>query len=160
MSALARTAGVAGVARRPAGGVRAAYRTERLALTLVVPGFAGSWGLPLMAAVLAGDLFAAEVRHGPWKTVLTRSCTRRHLFAGTLLAVALFALALLALQTLSSLAAGLLQTPVTYDVTVQSNRCYKAESPPSFVGQQTMRDANGRTVVNPLFTIYGCFNPL
>jgi len=160
VSALARTAGVAGVARRPAGGVRAAYRTERLALTLVVPGFAGSWGLPLMAAVLAGDLFAAEVRHGPWKTVLTRSCTRRHLFAGTLLAVALFALALLALQTLSSLAAGLLQTPVTYDVTVQSNRCYKAESPPSFVGQQTMRDANRRQLVNPLFVIYGCLDPL
>lgn len=51
-------------------------------------------------------------------------------------------------------------TPVTYDVSVQSNGCYKAESPPSFVGQQTMRDAAGRNVVNPLFTIYGCFNPL
>jgi len=52
------------------------------------------------------------------------------------------------------------QTPVTYDVTVQSNGCYKAESPPSFVGQQTMRDANGHQVVNPLFVIYGCLNPL
>jgi ABC-2 type transport system permease protein len=52
------------------------------------------------------------------------------------------------------------QTPVSYDLSVQSNGCFKAESPPSFVGQQTMRDANGRTVVNPLFTIYGCFNPL
>jgi hypothetical protein len=52
------------------------------------------------------------------------------------------------------------QTPVTYDVTVQSNGCYKAESPPSFVGQQTMRDADGRQVVNPLFVFYGCLNPL
>ena len=52
------------------------------------------------------------------------------------------------------------QTPVTYDVSVQSNGCYKAESPPSFVGQQTMKDAKGNSVVNPLFVIYGCFNPL
>ncbi len=52
------------------------------------------------------------------------------------------------------------QTPVTYDVSVQANGCYKAESPPSFVGQQTMRDAHGERVVNPLFVIYGCFNTL
>jgi hypothetical protein len=52
------------------------------------------------------------------------------------------------------------QTPVSYDVSVQSNGCYKAESPPQFVGQQTMRDAHGKSVVNPLFVIYGCVNPL
>ncbi len=52
------------------------------------------------------------------------------------------------------------QTPVTYEISMQSNGCYKAESPPSFVGNQTMRDAKGATVVNPLFVIYGCFNPL
>jgi hypothetical protein len=45
-------------------------------------------------------------------------------------------------------------------VTVQSNGCYKAQSPPSFVGQQTMRDADGHSVVNPLFVLYGCFNVL
>jgi ABC-2 type transport system permease protein len=78
------------------------------AVSLVVLGFAGSWGLPLMAGVLAGDLFASEDRHGTWKTVLTRSCTRRHLFVGKLLAVGLFALALLALLAASSLAAGVL----------------------------------------------------
>src|SRR5437868_5383054 len=52
------------------------------------------------------------------------------------------------------------QTPVTYDVTVQANGCWKAQSPPSFVGQQTMRDADGNKVVNPLFVMYGCLNPL
>jgi ABC-2 type transport system permease protein len=52
------------------------------------------------------------------------------------------------------------QTPVTYDVSLQADGCYKAESPPSFVGQQTMKDAAGKQVVNPLFVIYGCFNPL
>jgi ABC-2 type transport system permease protein len=49
-------------------------------------------------------------------------------------------------------------TPVTYDVSVKSNGCYKAESPPSFVGRETMVDARGHTVINPLFTIYGCFD--
>jgi ABC-2 type transport system permease protein len=52
------------------------------------------------------------------------------------------------------------QTPVTYDVSVQWDGCYKAQSPPAFIGQQTMRDAAGKQVVNPLYTIYGCFNPL
>jgi hypothetical protein len=52
------------------------------------------------------------------------------------------------------------QVPVVYDVSVQSDGCYKAESPPSFVGAQTMRDAHRQMVVNPLFTIYGCFNTL
>ena len=52
------------------------------------------------------------------------------------------------------------ETPVSYDVSLQWDGCYKAESPPSFVGQQTMKAAGGRQVVNPLFVIYGCFNPL
>jgi ABC-2 type transport system permease protein len=52
------------------------------------------------------------------------------------------------------------QTPVSYDVTVQSNGCYKAESPPAYVGQQTIRDVHGHTVTNPLFVVYGCFNTL
>jgi ABC-2 type transport system permease protein len=50
--------------------------------------------------------------------------------------------------------------PITYDVSVRSNGCYKAEAPPAFVGQQLMTDAAHRTVVNPLFTVYGCFDPL
>jgi len=49
-------------------------------------------------------------------------------------------------------------TPVSYDVSVQSDGCYKAQSPPAFIGQQLMRDAHGQDVVNPLYTIYGCFD--
>ncbi|MGA2011112.1 MAG: hypothetical protein ABSH51_11385 [Solirubrobacteraceae bacterium] len=52
------------------------------------------------------------------------------------------------------------QMPVTYELSVQADGCYKAGSPPAFVGQQTMLDARGATVVNPLYVIYGCFNPL
>jgi ABC-2 type transport system permease protein len=51
-------------------------------------------------------------------------------------------------------------TPVTYDVSVQADGCYKAQSPPAFIGQQLMRDAAGHSVVNPLYTIYGCFNTM
>jgi len=49
-------------------------------------------------------------------------------------------------------------TQVTYDVSVKSEGCYKAQAPPSFVGSQTMTDAGGHRVVNPLFAIYGCFD--
>jgi ABC-2 type transport system permease protein len=56
------------------------------AVSLVILGFAGSWGLPIIAGVLAGDLFSSEDRHGTWKTILTRSCTREDVFAGKLLA--------------------------------------------------------------------------
>jgi hypothetical protein len=49
-------------------------------------------------------------------------------------------------------------TPVTYDVSANSDGCYKATAPPSFVGQQTIRAPGGKNIVNPLFTFYGCFN--
>jgi hypothetical protein len=49
-------------------------------------------------------------------------------------------------------------TPVTYDMGVKSNGCYKAEAPPSFVGNQLMRAASGKQVTNPLYVIYGCFD--
>ena len=52
------------------------------------------------------------------------------------------------------------QTPVTYDVSVSSDGCYKAQSPPAFIGQQLMRDSAGHQVVNPLYTIYGCLDVL
>lgn len=77
------------------------------AISLVVLGFCGAWGFPLMAGVLVGDMFSAEDRYGTWKTVLTRSVTRRELFAGKVLAAGAFSVALLALVTISSLAAGL-----------------------------------------------------
>src|SRR6202030_114804 len=77
------------------------------ALSLVVLGFAANWGFPIIAGVLAGDLFASEDRHGTWKTILTRSCTRGEMFAGQLLAAAILAIALTLLLALSSLTAGI-----------------------------------------------------
>ena len=52
------------------------------------------------------------------------------------------------------------QTAVEYDVSVQYNGCYKAQSPPAFIGGPTMADGRGRHVTNPLFVVYGCFNIL
>ncbi|HTA35776.1 MAG TPA: ABC transporter permease, partial [Solirubrobacteraceae bacterium] len=49
-------------------------------------------------------------------------------------------------------------TPVTYDMSVKSEGCYKGQAPPSFVGQQTMTDVRHDSVVNPLYSIYGCFD--
>lgn len=78
------------------------------AVSLVILGFAGSWGFPIMAGVLAGDLFSSEDRHGTWKTILTRSATREDVFAGKLLAAGTFAVGLTLALGASSLAAGVL----------------------------------------------------
>lgn len=86
----------------------ALVHSSGFAVALVVLGFAGSWGLPLLAGVLAGDIFSSEDRYGTWKTVLTRSCSRTDLFIGKVLAAFTFALGLLGLTALSSLAAGMM----------------------------------------------------
>ena len=78
------------------------------AISLVILGFAGTWGVPLIAGLLGGDLFASEDRHGTWKTILTRSCTRTDLYAGKLLAAGALAIALTLLLALSSVIAGIL----------------------------------------------------
>jgi ABC-2 type transport system permease protein len=78
------------------------------AIPLVVLAFAGSWGLPVLAGVLAGDIFSAEDRYGTWKTILTRSSGRQELFVGKVLAAATFSVALIVLLAASSLVAGLL----------------------------------------------------
>jgi ABC-2 type transport system permease protein len=78
------------------------------AISLVVLGFAGSWGFPLIAGVLAGDMFASEDRYGTWKTILTRSSTRAETFAGKLLAAGSLTLVLTVVTAVSSLIAGLL----------------------------------------------------
>ncbi len=82
--------------------------TSGFAIPLVVLSFAGSWGFPVMAGVVAGDLLSAEDRYGTWKMILTRSCRRQDLFVGKALAAAAFSVGLLALLAASSLAAGLL----------------------------------------------------
>ena len=76
------------------------------ALSLFILAFAGSWVFPLIAGIVAGDLFSSEDRYGTWKLVLTRSCTRAQMFAGKLLAAATFSVGLVLITTASSVAAG------------------------------------------------------
>jgi ABC-2 type transport system permease protein len=76
------------------------------AISLVILGFAGNWGFPIIAGALAGDLFASEDRYGTWKTILTRSCSREDVFVGKVLAVGTVVAVLSALLAASSLIAG------------------------------------------------------
>ncbi len=77
------------------------------AVSLVVLTFAGQWGFPVVAGLVAGDVFSSEDRYSTWKLVLTRSCTRAEVFAGKCLAAGTVSVATVALVALSSLAAGL-----------------------------------------------------
>jgi len=52
------------------------------------------------------------------------------------------------------------QASVAYDVDVQSNGCYRAQAPPVVIGGKQLTTQDGRQVLNPLLTIYGCFNTL
>src|SRR5579863_2526436 len=76
------------------------------AISLVILGFAGNWGLPIIVGALAGDLFASEDRYGTWKTILTRSCSREDVFVGKVLAVGTIVAILTGLLAVASLVAG------------------------------------------------------
>jgi ABC-2 type transport system permease protein len=56
--------------------------------------------LPLLTAIVAGDIFASEDHHGTWKTILTRSVSRTSFFvAKTVAAVGFATVVLLVLGT-------------------------------------------------------------
>ncbi len=80
--------------------------TSGFAVPLVVLGFAGQWVLPVLVAIVAGDIFSAEDHFGTWKTVMTRSRTRGQLFVGKVAAALTYALATVLLLALASVAAG------------------------------------------------------
>src|SRR5262249_18460451 len=69
------------------------------AIPMVILGFGGQWFLPVITAVVAGDIFSAEDHFGTWKTILTRSRGRGELFAGKFLAALTFAVAMVILLT-------------------------------------------------------------
>ena len=50
--------------------------------SLVVLGFAGSWVLPLLTSVVAGDVFASEDRLGTWRHLLVAVRSPRRIFVG------------------------------------------------------------------------------
>jgi ABC-2 type transport system permease protein len=78
------------------------------AMPLLVLAFAAQWVLPLLAAVVAGDIFANEDQHGTWKTILTRSVSRGQIFWAKTLTALAFNLILLAVFAASTITASLL----------------------------------------------------
>jgi ABC-2 type transport system permease protein len=77
------------------------------ALPLVILGFAGTWGFPLLTSLVAGDIFSAEDAHHTWPAMLTRSRTRAQVFTGKVLASVVVAAVLLLLTAVTSVLAGI-----------------------------------------------------
>jgi ABC-2 type transport system permease protein len=81
-------------------------RDTGLAVPFVVLFFMSIWGLPLMTALVAGDIVASETHNGTLKTILTRSRERGEVFAGKALATATYTLTLVFSMGLVGLIAG------------------------------------------------------
>jgi ABC-2 type transport system permease protein len=75
---------------------------------LVMLGFAGTWALPLLTSVVAGDVFAAEDRLGTWRHLLVAVRSPRRIFAAKALASLSVILLLVAGLAFSSVVGGLL----------------------------------------------------
>jgi len=82
--------------------------TNGFSLALLILGFACQWVLPLLTAIVAGDIFASEDQHGTWKTVLTRSASRARLFWAKALTAAGFAVVMVVLLAASTIASSVL----------------------------------------------------
>lgn len=83
-------------------------RDSGLAVPLFLLGVAGQWLLPLLVAVVTGDLFGAEDRHRTWGTLLTRGCDRPAVFRAKVLAAAGWTALVVAVLAGASTLAGLL----------------------------------------------------
>ena len=82
-------------------------RDSGFAVALVVLSFAGNWGAPIIAGLVAGDMFSGEDRHNTWKTILTRSCSLGDLFIAKTLAAITVTCALVVVAGAASIIAGL-----------------------------------------------------
>jgi len=81
-------------------------RDTGLAVPFVVLFFMSIWGLPLITALVAGDIVASESHNGTLKTILTRSRQRGEVFAGKVLASITYTLAIVFAMGLVGLVAG------------------------------------------------------
>jgi ABC-2 type transport system permease protein len=87
-----------------------------LAIPLVLLLFGSVWMFPLITALVAGDIVAAEDRNDTLKGILTRSVERHQVFAGKTLATLTYAVAAIAVTGAVSLGAGILASgfnPIT-----------------------------------------------
>ncbi len=82
-------------------------KTTGFATPMTTLAFSAAWILPLLAAIVAGDVFSSEDNHGTLKTVLTRSISRNAVFTGKVLAALTWTVVAIATLALSALLAGL-----------------------------------------------------
>ena len=78
------------------------------ATPLAILVYASQWVLPLIAALLAGDVFSSEDQLGTLKTILTRSVGRTAVFWGKLAAVFSFTALAIAVVAVSATLAGVI----------------------------------------------------
>jgi ABC-2 type transport system permease protein len=81
-------------------------RESGLAIPLVALIFGAIWFFPLVTALVAGDIVAAEDGNGTLKTILTRSIDRQQLFAAKALAALTYAAVALVLYVAIGLVFG------------------------------------------------------
>jgi ABC-2 type transport system permease protein len=86
-----------------------ALRDTGLAIPFVVLFFMSIWGLPLVTALVAGDIVASESHNGTLKTILTRSRDRGQVFAGKVCATATYTIAALVAMVAVGLIAGVIE---------------------------------------------------
>jgi ABC-2 type transport system permease protein len=67
-------------------------RDSAFAIPLVLLIFGSIWFMPLITALVAGDIVAAEDGNGTLKTILTRSRTRGEIYTGKILAASTYAI--------------------------------------------------------------------
>jgi ABC-2 type transport system permease protein len=87
-----------------------------LAVPLVLLLFGSIWMFPLITALVAGDIVAAEDHNGTLKTILTRSVDRQRIFAGKTLAAMSYAILAIAITGTVAVGAGILASglhPIT-----------------------------------------------
>jgi ABC-2 type transport system permease protein len=104
--ALAVQSGAAGPNDVPLG---RELRSTGLAIPFVVLLFMSIWGLPLVTALVAGDIVASESHNRTLKTILTRSRDRGEVFAGKILAAATYTLVALVAMVIVGTIAGTIE---------------------------------------------------
>jgi ABC-2 type transport system permease protein len=93
-----------------------------LAIPLVLLLFGSVWLFPLITALVAGDIVAAEDRDRTLKTILTRSVERQQVFAGKALAAITYAIAAIAISGITALVAGIIASGYNPIVTLSGTR--------------------------------------
>ena len=81
-------------------------RETGLAIPLVCLSFGSIWLIPLITALVAGDIVATEDQNGTLKTILTRSVNRGRVFGGKVLAALTYTIVALALNGVTAVLAG------------------------------------------------------